>query len=237
MTSIEELNNRFSNSKPEEVLDYFLKAFNGNIALSSSLSAEDQVLTHMICSIDNSARLFTLDTGRLFPEVYELIETTNKKYGISIEVYFPDFQKVQQMVREKGINLFYERVEYRKECCNIRKVEPLKRALAGLKVWISGLRKDQSVTRFSSKLIEWDEKYGIIKLNPLINWTEDQVWTYIHSNNIPYNPLHDKGFKSIGCQPCTRAIQPGEEIRAGRWWWEQPEQKECGIHERRKIDL
>ncbi len=230
MEIIEELNKKFSAGQPEEVLEYFLKEYKGKIALSSSLGAEDQVLTHMVCNIDESTRIFTLDTGRLFPETYDLIEKTNKKYSISIEVYFPDFQKVQKMIREKGVILFYESIENRKECCNIRKVEPLKRAMSGLKVWISGLRKDQSVTRFNSKMVEWDKNYEIIKLNPLINWTEDQVWNYIHENTIPYNPLHDIGFSSIGCQPCTRAIQPGEDIRAGRWWWEEQDQKECGIH-------
>jgi len=233
MLSIEELNNKFSASQPAEVLEYFLKEYKGEIALSSSLGAEDQALTHMICAIDKTTRLFTLDTGRLFPETYELIETTYKKYNISIEVYFPDYQKVQQMIKEKGINLFYKSIENRKECCGIRKVEPLKRAMAGLKVWICGLRKDQSVTRFYARMVEFDENYGIIKLNPLINWTEDQVWEYIHAYGVPYNLLHDKGFKSIGCQPCTRAIQPGEEPRAGRWWWEQAGQKECGIHEKK----
>jgi phosphoadenosine phosphosulfate reductase len=233
MLPVDELNNRFSKSSPEEVLGYFLKEYKDKIALSSSLGAEDQALTHMICNIDNSTRIFTLDTGRLFPETYSLIDSTNKRYNISIEVFFPDFQQVQQMVREKGINLFYESIENRKECCSIRKVEPLKRAVSGLKVWICGLRKDQSVTRFSSRLVEWDENFGILKLNPLINWTGDQVWDYIHSNDIPYNPLHDIGFKSIGCQPCTRAIQAGAEVRSGRWWWEQAEQKECGIHEKK----
>ena len=235
-TDIEKLNYRFADSQPKEVLEYFIMENEGKIALSSSMGAEDQVLTDMICTINKSVKIFTLDTGRLFPETYELIEATNKKYNISVEVYFPDYSNVQKMVREKGINLFYESIENRKLCCNIRKIEPLKRALSGLKIWISGLRKDQSVTRFYSKRIEWDENYNLIKLNPLINWTEDQVWDYIYSNKIPYNPLHDEGFRSIGCQPCTRAIQPGEEIRAGRWWWEQPEQKECGIHEKKKSD-
>jgi len=235
-TDIEKLNYRFADSQPKEVLEYFIMENEGKIALSSSMGAEDQVLTDMICTINKSVKIFTLDTGRLFPETYELIEAANKKYNISVEVYFPDYSNVQKMVREKGINLFYESIENRKLCCNIRKIEPLKRALSGLKIWISGLRKDQSVTRFYSKRIEWDENYNLIKLNPLINWTEDQVWDYIYSNKIPYNPLHDEGFRSIGCQPCTRAIQPGEEIRAGRWWWEQPEQKECGIHEKKKSD-
>ncbi len=170
----------------------------------------------MVCKIDKSTKVFTLDTGRLFPEVYDLIAKTNEKYQISIEVLFPDYRKIEEMVKQKGINLFYKNIENRKECCKIRKIEPLKRALSELKVWICGLRKDQSVTRFYSKMVEWDEQYGLIKISPLINWNYKQVWDYIHKNQIPYNPLHDKGFPSIGCQPCTRAIQAGEEARAGR---------------------
>jgi phosphoadenosine phosphosulfate reductase len=234
MGSADELNKKFSKSKPEDILDYFIKECKGEIALSSSMGAEDQVLTHMIHTLDKTVRIFTLDTGRLFPETYDLIETTNKKYDIHIEIFFPDYNNVQKMVREKGINLFYESIENRKECCNIRKIEPLKRALEGQKVWICGLRKDQSVTRFYTNIVEYDENMKLIKINPLINWTEDQIWEYIHTHNIPYNTLHDKGFRSIGCQPCTRAVKPGEEIRAGRWWWEKPEQKECGIHEKKR---
>jgi phosphoadenosine phosphosulfate reductase len=227
---VERLNERFIKSKPEEVLVYFLKEYKNRIALSSSMGVEDQVLTDMVCKIDKSTKVFTLDTGRLFPEVYDLIAKTNEKYQISIEVLFPDYRKIEEMVKQKGINLFYKNIENRKECCKIRKIEPLKRALGELKVWICGLRKDQSVTRFYSKMVEWDEQYGLIKISPLINWNDKQVWDYIHKNQIPYNPLHDKGFPSIGCQPCTRAIQAGEEARAGRWWWEQPERKECGLH-------
>ncbi len=227
---IDKLNEKFSGSQPEKIIGYFLKENKAKIALALSLSAEDQALTHMVCNADITTRIFTLDTGRLFPETYNLIVETNKKYGIAIEVYFPDYRAVQEMVKKKGINLFYESVENRKECCHIRKVEPLKRAMKGLEVWICGLRKDQSVTRFYSKLVEWDDVNGLIKLNPLINWTEKQVWDYIRKNEIPYNALHEKGFNSIGCQPCTRAIKADEEPRAGRWWWEQPDQKECGIH-------
>jgi phosphoadenosine phosphosulfate reductase len=230
---IDDLNVRFSNLQPEEILKYFLDNFKGKIALSSSMGGEDQVLTHMVSHIDKTARIFTLDTGRLFPETYELIDATNKKYDISIEVFFPDYNRVQQMVKEKGMNLFYKSVENRKECCNIRKIEPLQRALKGLDVWICGLRKDQSVTRFYSQLVEIDENNNLIKLNPLINWTEQQVFDYIKSNSVPYNELHDKGFRSIGCQPCTRAISATDDIRAGRWWWETPEGKECGLHARK----
>jgi phosphoadenosine phosphosulfate reductase len=188
----------------------------------------------MLQASDRNTKVFTLDTGRLFPETYELIEKTNRKYGIKIEVYFPDYRRVEEMVRTKGINLFYESVENRKLCCHIRKIEPLKRAFENLEVWICGLRKDQSVTRFFTQAVEWDETNGLIKINPLINWTEKMVWDYIRQHEVPYNTLHDKGFPSIGCQPCTRAVNKGEDIRSGRWWWEMPEQKECGLHGRGK---
>jgi len=227
---IEAWNRQFENAEPGEVLIYFLEHFKGRIALSSSMGAEDQVLTAMVSGLDPSVTIFTLDTGRLFPETYELIEETNKHFDIRLKVYFPDREAVEKMVGEKGINLFLESVENRKLCCGIRKVEPSKRALKELDVWICGLRKDQSVERFFNKLVEWDEANGLIKLNPLINWTEKQVWDYIRENNIPYNILHDKGFPSIGCQPCTRAVEPGEDIRAGRWWWEDSEKRECGLH-------
>lgn len=193
---------------------------------------EDQVLTHMVSNIDSSTKIFTLDTGRLFPETYNLIDRTNKHFGINIEVYFPESEKVEEMVRTKGINLFYDSIENRKECCRIRKIEPLKRAFKNLDVWICGLRKDQSITRFFSSMVEWDEPNGLLKINPLINWNEKMVWEYIRVHHIPYNELHDKGFPSIGCQPCTRTVAPGEDIRSGRWWWEAPEHKECGLHKR-----
>ncbi|GET29368.1 phosphoadenylyl-sulfate reductase [Prolixibacter sp. SD074] len=229
---INDLNEKFQEASVGEVLSWFLKEFKGKIALSSSLGAEDQVLTEMVTGIDKGATIFTLDTGRLFPETYDLIHRTNTRYGIKIKVFFPEASRVEEMVNEKGINLFYESIENRKQCCHIRKIEPLKRAFKGLDVWICGLRREQSVTRRDMKLVEWDEANGLIKLNPLIDWTEKDVWDYINENKIPYNPLHDKGFPSIGCQPCTRAIMEGEDVRAGRWWWENPDTKECGLHKR-----
>jgi phosphoadenosine phosphosulfate reductase len=229
---IEALNLKYANATTEELIGGFLDEYANKIALSSSLGIEDQVLTHMICNLNKSTKIFTLDTGRLFPETYDLIHRTNHKYGIKLNVYFPDAQHVEEMVNTKGINLFFESVENRKLCCNIRKIEPLKRAFTGLDVWICGLRSEQSVTRQNMQRIEWDEANGLIKLNPLIDWTEEEVWSFIKANGVPYNPLHDKGFPSIGCQPCTRAISPGEDIRAGRWWWENPETKECGLHKR-----
>jgi len=229
-TSIAQFNQQFSGKAPEEVLTYFLQAFNGKIALSSSLSIEDQMLTDLIAKTDPTTRIFTLDTGRLFPETYSLIERTRMKYPITLEVFFPEASEVEKMVKDEGINLFYAGIEQRKRCCNVRKMQPLKRAFQGLEVWICGLRKEQSVTRHDMQMIEWDAQNQLIKLNPLINFTEEQVWDYIKANQVPYNKLHDKGFPSIGCQPCTRAIQPGEDIRAGRWWWENPEHKECGLH-------
>jgi phosphoadenosine phosphosulfate reductase len=230
--NINVLNKRYENSTAEELLKDFLIEYKDNIALSSSLGLEDQVLTHMVCAIDKETKIFTLDTGRLFPETYDLIHRTNQKYGIRIQIYFPVAAEVEKMVTEKGINLFYDSIENRKLCCGIRKINPLKRAFEGLQVWVCGLRREQSVTRKESQPIEWDKANGLIKLNPLINWTENQVRDYIKVNKIPYNPLHDKGFPSIGCQPCTRNSMPGEDVRAGRWWWENPETKECGLHKR-----
>ncbi len=231
---VEELNKKFESSSPQDILEYFLTKYKGKIVQSSSLGAEDQVITDMITRINNKTGIFTLDTGRLFPETYELIEKTNKHYNISIKVYFPDWQKVEKMISEKGINLFYRSVDNRKLCCHVRKIEPAKRALKGYEAWISGIRKDQTVSRFDTKTIEWDDTNRMIKINPLLKWTEKQVWDYIKKNNVPFNELHNSGFSSIGCQPCTRAIQTGDEFRAGRWWWEEPEQKECGLHDRSK---
>lgn len=227
---IDALNMQFQYSPAEEILSWFLKHYQGQIGLASSLGLEDQVLTDMICKIDDTTRIFTLDTGRLFPETYRLIERTNKRYNINIEVFFPKPESIQEYVRINGINGFYYRIEQRKQCCQVRKLEPLQRAFKGLQVWICGLRHDQSVTRQHLNLVEWDAKNGLIKLNPLINFTEADVWKYIRENKVPYNNLHDKGFPSIGCQPCTRPVQTGDDIRAGRWWWENPEHKECGLH-------
>jgi phosphoadenosine phosphosulfate reductase len=232
LDKIASLNQQLAGTDAIGLLSFFLTEYKGRIALSSSLGLEDQVLTEMVCSIDKNTKIFTLDTGRLFPETYDLIHRTNQKYGIKMQVYFPDAQQVEEMVNTQGINLFYNSVEARKTCCRIRKMEPLKRAFAGLEVWICGLRREQSVTRSEMKPIEWDEANGLIKLNPLIEWSEEQVRAYISEHKIPYNPLHDKNYPSIGCLPCTRAILPGEDIRAGRWWWESPDTKECGLHKR-----
>ncbi len=227
------LNEEFADATPETILSYFLDRFGDRIALSSSLSIEDQVLTDMICKLKPDARIFTLDTGRLFPETYSLIDRTAMRYGIRLQVFFPDRTEVEQLVADCGMNGFYESLEKRKRCCRVRKLEPLERAFQGLDTWICGLRREQSVTRSGMRAIEWDETHGLVKINPLIGWLEEQVWEYIHRHHVPYNKLHEQGFPSIGCQPCTRAVKPGEDIRAGRWWWESPDHKECGLHLRK----
>jgi phosphoadenosine phosphosulfate reductase len=229
---IDNLNQQYSTTTAQEFLAAMITQFGKKITFASSLGAEDQVITEMIAGIDKSVKVFTLDTGRLFPETYDTLQMTTARYSIPIEVYFPDAKHVEEMVRSRGINLFYESIENRKLCCHIRKIEPLTRAFTGMDAWICGLRREQSVTRQDMKLVEWDEQNKLIKINPLIEWTEKQVWDYIKEKNIPYNKLHDKGFPSIGCQPCTRAIEPGEDLRAGRWWWELPENKECGLHKK-----
>ena len=225
-----ELSAKLKDKSPEEVLKHFIDKCGHKVGFASSMGAEDQVLTDMICKINKNTNIFTLDTGRLFPETYNLIEKTSNHYNIKIKVFFPDHTKVEKMVQEKGINHFYKSIENREQCCYLRKKEPLHRAFKGLEAWICGLRRNQSITRFNNKLIEWDNQHGLFKINPIIEWTENQVWDYIKKNDVPYNELHDKGFPSIGCQPCTRAIKSGEDIRAGRWWWEQPEKRECGLH-------
>ncbi|MBL7113664.1 MAG: phosphoadenylyl-sulfate reductase [Bacteroidales bacterium] len=230
LKKIDAWNKELAGKEPEQVLTLFLDEFKGTIVQATSMGVEDQVITRMIAGINNKTRIITLDTGRLFQETYDLIQHTIEEYGVNIETMFPNYESVQKMVKEKGINLFYKSVDNRKLCCHIRKNESLKRALVGMDVWICGLRKDQTVTRFYNNLVEWDEKHGLIRLNPLINWTENQVWDYIRKHEIPYNVLHDKGYSSIGCLPCTRPIQKGEDPRAGRWWWENEEHKECGLH-------
>jgi phosphoadenosine phosphosulfate reductase len=229
-TRITEWNDRFARATPREVLEFFTVEYGDRLCLSSSMGAEDQVLTDMLVKINPGIRIFTLDTGRLFPETMNLIHETRKHYNTGIEVYFPDYRLVQDMVKEKGINLFYESLENRKLCCQIRKLEPLKRALNGMQAWVTGIRKDQTLNRFNTSIVEWDETYELVKINPLYRWSEKMVWDYIHAHHVPYNELHDKGFPSIGCQPCTRAVAPGEDTRAGRWWWEDQDHKECGLH-------
>jgi len=229
---IEEINQRFAGSRPEELLRFFIDKCNNKIALSSSLSMEDQVLTDMLLKIDRNTKIFALDTGRLFPETYDLIHKTNSRYKIKIQIFFPDKYEVEEMVNKKGINLFYESVENRKECCGIRKINPLSRAFQGLEAWICGLRHEQSDDRKTTELVESDTANNLIKINPIVNWTEEQLREYVKENRVPYNPLHDNGYPSIGCQPCTRAIMPGENHRAGRWSWENDDTKECGIHKK-----
>lgn len=203
--------------------------FSGKTVFSTSLGQEDQVLTDVIYRNDLPVKIFTIDTGRLFNETYELLERTNARYKKSIQVCFPESADVEEFVYNKGINSFYESVENRKECCHIRKVKLLNRALEGAKVWITGLRAEQSANRKEMPVIEWDGIRQLYKFNPLIRWSYNEVMDYISAYNVPYNPLHDKGYISIGCAPCTRATAPGEDPRAGRWWWETS-QKECGLH-------
>jgi phosphoadenosine phosphosulfate reductase len=204
--------------------------FPGKVVFSSSLGQEDQVLTDVIFKNNLPVTIFTIDTGRLFNETYELLDRTNARYKKNIKVYFPEAADVEEFVVNKGINSFYESVDNRKECCNIRKVKPLNRALKGAEVWITGLRAEQSNNRHDMPMIEWSEEKKLYKFNPLIRWTYAEMMDYINKFNVPYNRLHDNGFISIGCAPCTRAIEPGEDARAGRWWWETS-QKECGLHE------
>jgi len=228
------LNEKLKNSSPTEILEFAAQEFKSKIRFASSMGVEDQVITHIIAKEKIPVEIFTLDTGRMFHETYELIEKTEARYDITINIYFPDATEVEDMVNAKGINLFYKSIENRKMCCGIRKIKPLKRALEGMNAWVTGLRREQSPTRNDMQVVEWDEANQLIKINPLLEWTEQQTWDFVNQHKIPYNALHDKGFPSIGCQPCTRAIQPGEDIRSGRWWWENPDTKECGLHLKKK---
>lgn len=227
---IDFLNKKFKNVSIKELLEFFLKESKDSIALSSSFGVEDQVLTDMVLKIYNKANIFTLDTGRLPYETYDVMHRTNLKYKTKIKVYFPESADIEDLYQEQGVNGFYDSVENRKRCCYARKIAPLKRALKGADIWITGLRAQQSLTREDMKLFEWDDANRVIKLNPLVLWSESDVWEYIKENSVPYNALHDKGYPSIGCAPCTRAVEEGANIRSGRWWWESPEHKECGLH-------
>jgi phosphoadenosine phosphosulfate reductase len=221
---------KIEESSLPEAIRLIAELFPGKVVFSSSLGQEDQVITDAIFKNNIAVKIFTLDTGRLFNETYELLDRTTARYKKDIKVYFPDSADVEEFVTTKGINGFYESVENRKSCCYIRKVKPLNRALEGAKVWITGLRAEQSDNRHDMPMIEWSEEKQLYKFNPLIRWTYEDMMNYIEKFNVPYNRLHDKGFISIGCAPCTRAIEPGEDARAGRWWWETS-QKECGLHE------
>ena len=214
----------------EEILKQIAAKFPNTAAFSTSLSEEDQVITHYIFANNLPIRVFTLDTGRLFPETYSVLSSTLERYGKKIEVFFPKHEGVEKLITEKGPSSFYNSLEDRKECCFIRKVEPLNRALQGVECWITGLRAEHSENRKAMPMVEKDEARNIIKVHPLTNWTTKEVKEEIKKFNIPYNILHDRGFVSIGCQPCTRAIQEGDDFRAGRWWWENTDKKECGLH-------
>ena len=232
---VNEINNiakEMESKAADEILKWGFKKYGDRMVLASSFGAEDVVLIDMMCNINkNLTRVFTLDTGRLNQETYDLIDKIRLKYNIKVDVYFPKSSDVEDMVANKGMNLMYESVENRKQCCNIRKIEPLKRALKQFDCWITGLRREQSLTRNSISKIEIDTlNNNIIKLNPLADWTNEEIWKYIQENKVPYNELHDKGYPSIGCEPCTRAVMQGEDPRAGRWWWENDTHKECGLH-------
>lgn len=228
--NIEELSIRYEKIPFEERLRRICEEFKGKkLVFSTSWGQEDQAIFHAITSQNLSIEVFTLDTGRLFQETYELMDLTRKKYQFPVKVYFPNTQRIEKLVEEKGFNSFYESVENRKECCFIRKIEPLNRALQGADIWITGLRREQSDNRQNIALFEKDESRDIIKMNPILDFSLEELENYLKEHKIPQNSLHKKGFMSIGCAPCTRAIQEGEDIRAGRWWWEQSK-KECGLH-------
>jgi phosphoadenosine phosphosulfate reductase len=214
-----------------EAITLLTNQFPHQVTFSSSFSYEDQVITHEILSNNLSVKIFTLDTGRHFAETYSVWNSTNSKYNTSIKAYYPQAEVLQNFVEANGPNAFYNSVDNRKTCCHIRKVEPLKRALASNAVWITGLRAQHSTNRNDLPILEWDESNNIIKYHPLLHWSTEDVIQYIRRHNVPYNPLHDKGFVSIGCAPCTRAVKAGEDFRAGRWWWEDSDKKECGLHE------
>ncbi|WP_298299414.1 phosphoadenylyl-sulfate reductase [Hydrotalea sp.] len=213
-----------------EALQTLTTSFPGKVVFSTSFSMEDQAIAYWITKYQLAIQIFTLDTGRLFPETYSVWERTKEKYGAIITAYYPNAAHLQQFASQNGPNAFYSSVENRKQCCFIRKVEPLQKALQGNKVWITGLRAEHSPDRKDLPMLEWDSLHAIFKFHPILHWSTETVKTFIQQNDIPYNPLHDKGFVSIGCAPCTRAIQPGEDFRAGRWWWEDASKKECGLH-------
>jgi phosphoadenosine phosphosulfate reductase len=228
-SKLESLNRHAERFSVDEMISFSLSEFDGKAVFTTSFGAEDQVITHFITGKKLPVDLVTLDTGRLFNETLETFEKTSRKYGNIIKTFFPDPNDVESYVNKNGINGFYQSVELRKECCGIRKVKPLERGLKGYGIWITGLRADQSGNRSGLNFFEWDDRFKIIKVNPLLRWTFNEVMDFIKSNFVPYNLLHDKGFVSIGCAPCTRAIHEGEDFRAGRWWWESSE-KECGLH-------
>ena len=232
---VEKLSLELSGKTPAEIIRRAVELFGeASTALASSFGAEDQVITDILQHEKLQVPVFTLDTGRLPQETYDVLDATRKHYGMQIEVLFPETSAVQALVTSYGANLFYESVELRRVCCRIRKVLPLTSKLSTLKAWICGLRREQSVTRTAVAPVEWDAAFGLYKINPLAEVSEAWVWDYVKTNSVPYNALHDCGYPSIGCAPCTRAVKPGEDIRAGRWWWEIAEHRECGLHREHK---
>ena len=227
---IENLALQIKDKDPVEVLRYFAAQHPGLVTFSTSFGWEDQVVTDLIFKNNIPIEVFTLETGRLFPETYYVWNRTLEIYKQPIKAYLPQTETLQQMLQEKGPNSFYESVENRKNCCQIRKIEPLKRALQGKKIWVTGIRAEQSANRLDMSNLEWDEQNQLLKYHPIFDWSLDQVKAYVKEHNIVYNTLHDKGFPSIGCAPCTRAVAEGEDFRAGRWWWEDQSKKECGLH-------
>ncbi|MBE3085949.1 MAG: phosphoadenylyl-sulfate reductase [Bacteroidetes bacterium] len=227
---LKELSDQLSGKSIEERLEKLVSLFPGRIIFTTSFGIEDQVITHKIFSNNLPVKVVTLDTGRLFPETYEVFSQTIIKYHKKINVYFPEYETVEKMITEKGPFSFYESKENRQECCRLRKVAPLNRALMGMECWISGIRADQSDNRSHMNWLEYDEDKKLFKFYPLFDWSFEDVNNFIKENNVPYNILHDKGFVSIGCEPCTRAVKPGEDFRAGRWWWENDGPRECGCH-------
>jgi phosphoadenosine phosphosulfate reductase len=213
-----------------QIIQYITDNYGERAVFSTSFGIEDQVLTQLIAEAGGKIDVFTLETGRLFPETYYVWNRTLERYKLPIKAYYPQAALVEEMVTKKGPSSFYESIENRKECCFIRKIEPLKRAIKGYEIWVTGIRAEQSANREDMDFIEWDEGNQIIKIHPLFHWTLNDVESHLKQFNVPYNPLHDKGFPSIGCQPCTRAVAPGEDFRAGRWWWEDKSKKECGLH-------
>jgi phosphoadenosine phosphosulfate reductase len=231
MEQLASLKQSLAGLSPDEALAFLSKEFHGNIVFSTSFGMEDQAISHMIFDSKLSIDVFTLDTGRMFTETYSTWRQTLETYGQPIHAFYPEAEELQKFVTEKGPNSFYESTDNRKQCCTIRKVEPLNRALKGKQIWITGLRAEQSANRQQMEQLEWDASNQIIKYHPILSWNWEQLIAYIRTNQIPYNSLHDKGFVSIGCAPCTRAIKPGEDFRAGRWWWEDQSKKECGLHD------
>ncbi len=222
---------RFETKTAEEILSWTVERFGLKAGLASSFGMEDMVLIDMLHKLGGGLTVFTLDTGRLHEETYRTMETVRSRYGIAVRTYFPQQEAVEKLVREKGFFSFKESVDNRKECCFIRKVEPLNRALGELEAWVTGLRRDQNVTRTDTPKVADDADHPpLLKINPIADWTQQQVERYIAEHKVPVNPLHAQNYPSIGCAPCTRPIEPGEDLRAGRWWWENPEHKECGLH-------